>query len=60
MTQELSENQTNRSDVGRLDTEVADLTKRLTEVKDQLEGSCKDTAREKAKNVSLVKHNEVG
>lgn len=59
MTQELTENQTNRTEVDRLDTEVAELRERLTEVKGQLEESSKDTGRERAKNVSLSKHVEV-
>jgi len=59
MTRELSENQTNRAEVDKLDAEVAKIREKLAEVKGQLEESSKETAREKAKNVSLSKHVEV-
>ena len=59
MTQELSENRTNRAEVNKLDAEIAKIREKLAEVKDQLEESSKETAREKAKNVSLSKHVEV-
>ncbi|KAK2191714.1 hypothetical protein NP493_47g04026 [Ridgeia piscesae] len=58
MTRELSENQTNRAEVDKLDAEVAKIREKLAEVKGQLEESSKETAREKAKNVSLSKHVE--